>query len=247
MENVTSKIIVNSITMIRVIGTFLLPIASVILSTWGLIIYLIIILLTDAIDGFLARKLNSSTLFGSLLDTIADKLLGIAALAILTKYYFIMIFPIIIETFIMLINTRGALRGAITESSSIGKIKTWILGIAIVLGFLTISTPELLNNINNNILSAILNYINDNSHSIMNILASITAGAGLIVAYDYHSQIRKDTLKTKGEGFEIKTIKFKKKKEILFALFDTEFYNNTRNEPLINKIGEINYEKIKRK
>ncbi|MDD4406784.1 MAG: CDP-alcohol phosphatidyltransferase family protein [Bacilli bacterium] len=247
MENKLSKIIVNSITMIRIIGTFSLPIASIILSTWGLIFYLICLLLTDAIDGFLARKLNSSTLFGSLLDTIADKLLGIAALAILTKYYVIMILPIIIETLIILINTRGALRGAITESSSIGKIKTWILGIAIVFGFLTISTPELLNNLNNNILLTILNYINDNNHSIMNILASITAGAGLIVAYDYNSQIRKDIKKAKEEGFEIKNIKFKKKNEILFALFDTKFYNNTRNQPLINKIGEINYEKIKRK
>ncbi|MDD4705902.1 MAG: CDP-alcohol phosphatidyltransferase family protein [Bacilli bacterium] len=247
MENKLSKIIVNSITMIRVIGTFLLPVASVILSTWGLIIYLICLLLTDAIDGFLARKLNSSTLFGSLLDTIADKLLGIAALAVLTKYYYIMLLPIIIETLIMIINTRGALRGAITESSAIGKIKTWILGIAIVLGFLTISSPELINNLNNNLLSTILNYINDNNYSIMNILASITAGAGLIVAYDYNNQIRKDTIKAKEKGFEIKNIKFKKKKELLFALFDTEFYINTRNEPLINKIGEINYEKIKRK
>ncbi len=246
MENKRAKIIVNSITMVRVIGTFLLPLASIIFSTWGLIVYLMVLLLTDALDGYLARKLKASTLFGSLLDTIADKLLGIAAMAILTKYYIIMILPIIIETIIVLINTRGALRGAITESSAIGKIKTWILGISIVLGFLTISSPELLNNINNNMLVPLLEYINNNANSIMNILASITAGAGLIVAFDYNNQIHKDIKKAQEEGIEIKNIKFKNKPELMFALFDTDFYHNTRNEPLIIKIGDISYNSNKK-
>lgn len=245
MENKHSIILVNAITMSRVIGTFLIPIFNIFLSTGGIIIYLICLLLTDAIDGILARKFNSSTLFGSLLDTIADKLLGIAALAVLTKNYYIMLFPIFTEAIIMLINTRGALRGAITESSALGKIKTWVLGIAIVLGFLTITSPELLINMNvkNNIIINILNYINNNNNSIMTILASITAGAGLIVACDYYLQVRNDIKKAFEEGFEIKNIKLKNKKDLIFALFDTKYYQSTRNEPLIKKIGEINYEK----
>lgn len=243
MENKKSIILVNSITMSRIVGTFLIPVVNIFLSTGGVIVYLVCLLLTDAIDGILARKLNSSTLFGSLLDTIADKLLGIAALAVLTKNYYIMLFPIFTEVIIMLINTRGALRGAITESSSLGKIKTWVLGIAIVLGFLTITSPELLSNIKNNtVIINILNYINNNNNSIMNILASITAGAGLIVACDYYLQVRNDLKKASEEGFEIKNIKLKNSKDLTYALFDTKYYQETRNEPLIKKIGEIDYE-----
>ena len=56
MKNKNAKIFVNSITMVRLIGTITLPIASKYLSTWGLIIYLAILLLTDAFDGMMARS-----------------------------------------------------------------------------------------------------------------------------------------------------------------------------------------------
>ena len=88
----------------------------------------------------------------------------------------------------------------------------------------------------------ILNYINNNNNSIMNILASITAGAGLIVACDYYLQVRNDLKKASEEGFEIKNIKLKNSKDLTYALFDTKYYQETRNEPLIKKIGEIDYE-----
>ncbi len=235
MNNKKSKIIVNSITLIRLFGTFLIPIVNYFFSIKGLICYLTILLLTDALDGFLARRLNASTLFGSLLDTAADKLLAIAALAVLSKDYLIVVLPIFTESLIMIINTGGAMRGAITESSPLGKFKTWVLGIAIVIGFLTIFSSTLVNKTEVDLYIKIYNYLIINADNIMNILASITVGAGLIVSFDYYNQIKKD-LKN-NEKFKLREIKLKDKKELKHALFDTKYYHSTRNEPLITKIG----------
>ena len=63
MKNKGAKIIVNSITMTRVIGTLLMPFISLLLSPGELIFYIIILLLTDSVDGIMARRLNSCTIF----------------------------------------------------------------------------------------------------------------------------------------------------------------------------------------
>lgn len=247
MENKKNIILVNSVTMVRVIGTFLVPVVYIYMTNTALIFYLIILLLTDAADGIMARKLNASTLFGSLLDTIADKLLAIAALAILTNNYFIMILPILAEVLIIVINARGVIKGAITESSYLGKLKTWLLSIAIIIGFITISSVDLLviaSSFNNIYFSNFLNYIIDNNSSIMNMLASLTVGASIIVACDYKNQIKNDINKSKESGNYYKKIKLKPKKDLLYSLFDTNYYKETRNEPLIKKIGVVKNEKI---
>ena len=129
MKNMKAKIFVNSITMVRVIGTLIMPFVSMIMTPSEVIFYIIILLLTDSIDGIMARRLNACTTFGALLDAVADKLLGIATLAVLAFSYPIMFLPIITETLICLINTNGAANGGSTESSFLGKFKTWIFGI----------------------------------------------------------------------------------------------------------------------
>ncbi|HHX33552.1 MAG TPA: CDP-alcohol phosphatidyltransferase family protein [Mollicutes bacterium] len=240
--NNKSKIIVNSVTLIRLFGTLFIPVVNYYFSIEVLITYLIILLLTDALDGFLARKLNASTLFGSLLDTATDKLLAIAALAVLSKNYLIMLLPIFTEGLIMIINMFGAIKGAITESSPLGKFKTWVLGIAIVVGFLTIFSSTLIRSTEVVLYVKAYDYLIVNADNIMNILASITVGAGLIVAFDYYNQIKKD-LKS-SEEFKLRQIRLKEKKDLRHALFDTKYYESTRSEPLIKKIGVINSEKI---
>ena len=95
MKNMKAKIFVNSITMVRVIGTLIMPFVSMIMTPSEVIFYIIILLLTDSIDGIMARRLNACTTFGALLDAVADKLLGIATLAVLPFTYPIMFLPII--------------------------------------------------------------------------------------------------------------------------------------------------------
>ena len=134
MKNKGAKIFVNSITMTRVIGTLLMPFISLLLSPGELIFYIIILLLTDSVDGIMARRLNACTIFGALLDAIADKLLGIATLAVLAFSYPIMFLPIITETIICLINTNGAARGSSTESSFWVSLRHGFLVLPLLLG-----------------------------------------------------------------------------------------------------------------
>ena len=55
-------IIVNLITISRLIGTIMFPIFVNIIPTTGLIIYLLLLLLTDLIDGILARNWKKMTI-----------------------------------------------------------------------------------------------------------------------------------------------------------------------------------------
>ncbi|MDD2505290.1 MAG: CDP-alcohol phosphatidyltransferase family protein [Bacilli bacterium] len=248
MKNKGSIIIVNSITMTRVIGTFILPFISYNLSPSILIMYIGLLLLTDAVDGILARKLKASTIFGSILDATADKLLGIACLAVLSQTYPIMLLPILTEALITIINTRGAIGGSSTESSQLGKIKTWVLGLSIVLGFITIYSNEIVTSINNNNyikehLILLLNNIFTHQDIVIAIIASISVGAGIIVSCDYQIKVKNEMKKAIEDGFVLNKIVLKEGKDLLNALFSEEYYQKTRDIPLAKKLGVIKNEK----
>ncbi|MDD4187675.1 MAG: CDP-alcohol phosphatidyltransferase family protein [Bacilli bacterium] len=248
MKNKKAIIIVNSVTMTRVIGTFILPFISIKICPAELVIYVGLLLLTDAIDGLLARRLKASTVFGSILDATADKLLGIACLAVLSQRYPIMLLPILTETIITIINLRGAIGGATTESSFLGKIKTWVLGLGIVLGFATIYVNGIISGINSSTiigkyLIAFFENLATNQDIVMAIIASITVGAGIIVACDYQHKVKIEMKNAADEGFVLKKMVLKSKKDLLYALFDEEYYQKTKGIPLAKKIGEFKNEK----
>ena len=69
-------ILINSITITRLIGSLILPFVYYKYGASLVSLFIIILFLTDAIDGFLARKLKCSTFFGSILDACSDKLLN---------------------------------------------------------------------------------------------------------------------------------------------------------------------------
>ena len=180
MKKTGAKILVNAITMSRVIGTFLMPFVSVAYNAEQLISYIIILFLTDSIDGIMARRLKVSTLFGALLDTLADKLLSIATLIVLARVYPIMWVPIILELLITIINVTSGTKGGVTGSTMLGKAKTWVLGICTVLGFITVFATDLVNLIDNSStiglsLINMFKYISKNSKIIMTILALISS------------------------------------------------------------------------
>ncbi len=70
-----------------VIGVYALPSAWMDLPTRNLIAALLFVLagLTDWFDGFLARRWNQVSAFGSFLDPVADKLMVSAALLVLLQ------------------------------------------------------------------------------------------------------------------------------------------------------------------
>ena len=252
MKKIGAKIFVNFITFLRVIGTFLMPFVCSNMDYVSVFIYLVFLLLTDAVDGFMARKLKVSTIFGALLDALADKLLGIGILSLLAIKFPIMLVPIITEAIIMIINTGGATRGACVESSKLGKIKTIIMSIALAVSFLTVYAGDIVNIISDNSFIGIniinaLNKIISYQNVIINSLAFICVGADLMVAYDYHGKVKNDVEKAKNNGLDAKEYKLKKGKELLFALFDEEYYKNTLDEPLLKRLGEVREGKNERK
>lgn len=84
--------------------------------------------LTDWLDGYLARKFNAETVFGKLMDPLADKLLVTAALLMLIPLGRIPAWICLIiigrEIFITGIRGLAASTGTVVAADNLGKIKS---------------------------------------------------------------------------------------------------------------------------
>ena len=132
---VIKLLIINLLTLIRVIGTIILvPIYSAYggyyVSLLALVCYL-----TDSIDGILARKFKACTFFGSLFDGAADKLFTIMNFIVLYLITPYAIIPIVIELLIVLVQIMKYNYNYNVQSNMVGKVKTWILAICVILTF----------------------------------------------------------------------------------------------------------------
>lgn len=123
----------NILTLSRI---FLTPFLVVILLTkfegkeiWGLAIFLLASA-TDWFDGYIARKRNTVTNFGMLLDPVADKLLIASAFISLVELKVVpaWIAVIIIGREIAVTGLRSviALKGNAMPSSNLGKTKMFL-------------------------------------------------------------------------------------------------------------------------
>lgn len=227
-------IFVNVLTFLRVIATFLLPLLWGVLIKRPLILlsFVALILLTDFFDGLLARKFKVSTLFGSLADSIADKMFGIIVLLIVAKYIPIFYLPFILELVISLINLVAAFLGATVKSSFLGKTKMWFLGISILTGLISIFDMEILTVLTNKCLIEIMRSFVDNEKNIINFCVLLTSGMEIMVAVDYYRHIYKE-LKKQNKKMKYD---FKDNKDIKEALFDHEFYLKHKDEPVSKSI-----------
>jgi len=84
--------------------------------------------LTDAIDGRLARKTNQVTVFGKLLDPVADKMLTTAALLAFMKFGWCSIWVLMIiltrEFAVTSVRLIAASQDVVIPANIFGKIKT---------------------------------------------------------------------------------------------------------------------------
>lgn len=222
------KRFVNSLTITRIIGTIILPFLWVYLDPAIFLILVSLILITDFFDGFLARKFNVQTLFGSLLDIIADKVFGIMLLIIIGNYEPIFYLVASLEVAIALINITAAIKGATTYSSYLGKIKMWILGVATLAALLTIFDEQLYQTIDIQFIKTIVSNYMKNEEMITIVIASMTIGAQLMVAIDYLKRISKEI---KDSPKKIK-YKLKDNEELEKVLFDTKYYLKNKKLPL---------------
>ncbi len=218
-------IFINSITLTRLIGSFVLPF---IYYKYGVSIASIVILalyLTDAIDGFLARRLHASTFFGCAMDALSDKLLNFVAFILLGLTYNIMFCPLILEITIMLINYLIYRHGGNVSTSKTGRFKTIILDIFVILCFVILSLPAL--------------NINLFSTSTLNILINIFTM--VIIIFDFITIVDYDKkyimTKNNPKLIHIKYQNRKRKtiKEAKHDLFDTEYYLKHKNESIVKQ------------
>ena len=129
-------LIVNFITSLRFIGSFFIIPVFKIFGGISASLFSLIFLLTDFIDGYLARKLNSSTFFGALFDGTTDKMFGIISLLLLMSINpIILSIPLFLEVAIMINQNKKYNNNKTIKTNNLGKIKTWFLSFSIVLSF----------------------------------------------------------------------------------------------------------------
>jgi CDP-diacylglycerol--glycerol-3-phosphate 3-phosphatidyltransferase len=102
--------------------------------------------ITDILDGYMARRDKSVTVFGKVFDPIADKLLVLSALVILTENGLLLsvitIFLVAREILVSGFRIVMAEKGEIISASWLGKTKTVLQDVAVILILLR-STPAL--------------------------------------------------------------------------------------------------------
>lgn len=88
--------------------------------------------ITDALDGWLARKLKATSDFGRELDPIADKVFASGLIVpLITSNPFILI-NLLLEGVISVINLKSKLKGNEPKTNILGKIKTWALSLLVI-------------------------------------------------------------------------------------------------------------------
>lgn len=232
MTKKTKVLIVNAITLTRLLGTFILPLISRKLNIYVLIISFIILFITDFVDGGLARYWSVQTIGGSLLDPLSDKILAVSCLIVFMENHLYYLAILIFELVILSINVYRTFHEENVKSNYIGKIKTWLLSVTLIFGAINLLKPNLLNDI--------LKFININTdclyinQEIVFISFIITGIFEILTIISYILESIKSKKKKKYKH------KFKPFKKILIRLFDTDSYESDRQVPLIKIISKNN-------
>ena len=228
-KDLVKIILINLITLTRLIGAFTLPFIFVFKGAPIGAIVTIILFTTDWIDGLLARKLNACTLWGAGMDALCDKLLNICSFSLLGSVYSTMILPLLIEIAIMYTNYSSYRYGGNVKSTKIGKIKTVILDVLVILSFCIIGLQVFNSN------SKIIIYLINKTTELINLFSCIITIACLVALTDYvkrNKEIRKNPKSEKAKK-EVKHLK--PFKQLMNDLLDTEFYKKHKEESIIKQ------------
>lgn len=194
------KLITNLITTSRLVFTIVLMSLYKVIPNYLFLIFIAIVFSTDFIDGRLARKYHVETFYGSLMDTLADKVLNIALILPIIKVTYLFWILLGCEVLILLINTIGTIHGKKTRTLFLGKVKMWFVFLSIVLGY-----------------ANIFNYLTD-TYVIISLLVTIICEAIVILDYIYFlASQRKDP-----NPFKVRTID-----DLIYFLFNTEYYKES--------------------
>ena len=141
IEEFMKKYIPNILTASRILFTPIVIYLGLTNQYTILIAIAILIAFTDFLDGYLARKWNVVSELGARLDVIGDKMLAIGLLLILLIKNHAFFYVLIFECVISALNLYFYFRKGIAASLLVGKFKTWIIFITIILGFVGLVIP----------------------------------------------------------------------------------------------------------
>ena len=176
---------------------------------------------SDAVDGFLARKLNAITEFGKKLDPLSDKIYGLSLMIpsiILGNY--LMIAPLVLEGIISSINVYSDIKYKKTRTEKIGKFKTAVLFPTMILG--------LLSTINLNLIIALLPML----------VLSVNLQIKSIVAYTNQLNKNKEIYNKENNVNPIEKEKNNSNKEnikVLEKSYTTKINTNNKSKKLVRK------------
>lgn len=128
----------NSVTFLRIL---LIPLIVYLLLSTGIpnndliaVVIFAIVAFSDAIDGYLARRLDQVTVLGKLLDPIADKLLVLSVLLCFVELRVISSIPVMVliarDLLVSGIRMTAGASGKIIAAEKLGKYKAALLDIA---------------------------------------------------------------------------------------------------------------------
>jgi len=104
---------------------------------WATAVF-VVAMATDQVDGWLARRWNQTSAFGTLLDPIADKVLVMAALVMLVAEGVApawMVAAIVAREFLVSGLRLAAIeKGIVIAARDLGKLKTWGQALAVAIG-----------------------------------------------------------------------------------------------------------------
>ncbi len=134
--NVPNALTVVRIVLVPVFAWALLAHPSDTGWRWGTAVLFLVAILTDTLDGYLARRYNIVTRFGKLADPIADKALtGMAfiGLSVIGELWWWVTIAILVREWGITVLRFVMLRYGVMAAGRGGKIKTVVQAVAVIL------------------------------------------------------------------------------------------------------------------
>lgn len=135
-EGNIKKQIPNILTFSRALAPFIVIPAMLLGKIKLAIITLIFFAITDFLDGKIARAYNLTSDFGIKLDAVCDKIFAMSLVIPAAFECYILLFNLILELAISYTNLLSESKGNKPRSTIIGKIKTTLLSITLVLVYI---------------------------------------------------------------------------------------------------------------
>ncbi len=145
MTKLKKKVIVNVLTLSRIVAAFLLPFIFDKMKFRSFIILLGLIFLTDCFDGKLSRRWGVQTVGGMILDPLGDKVLAFSCILSLASKSSRMMVLFGLEFIIMIITLIKVAADENSKASYVGKFKSWILSLMLCFEAILLFAPNFLN------------------------------------------------------------------------------------------------------